>query len=54
MISGFGPHRSGDDSFAGEESFVTGLSVANWIFKGVESPKEAIISDSLRDSAYNN
>ena len=54
MISGLGPHRSGDDGFAGEESSMIGLSVANWIFKGVESPKEEIISDSLRDSAYNN
>lgn len=51
MISGLGCHRSGESGFEGEASFVMGLRVAKGNFNGVDSPKEARMRDSCRESA---
>jgi hypothetical protein len=53
VISGFGPHRSGASGFAGEASFVTGRIVAKKLFRGFDSPNDAITNVNLRLSAYN-
>ena len=54
VISGFGFHLSGGDGFSGDDSSGIGLIDANWVFKGVESPNDAMIKDNLRTSAYKN
>lgn len=54
MISGLGPHRSEGDGFAGDASLVIGVTVARSIFKGVESPNDAMTKLNLRLSAYTN
>ena len=51
MISGLGPHRSGGEGLGGDASLVTGVKVATSIFKGVESPNEAMTKLNLRLSA---
>ena len=53
MISGFGPHLSGTVGLGGDDSLIIGITVANWVFNGFESPNDAIINDSLSVSWYN-
>jgi hypothetical protein len=54
VISGLGPHRSGEDGFSGDDSLGMGLIDAKVCFRGIESPNEAMSKLNLRVSAYKN